>query len=78
MVKWHKKSGKGRIFSSFIFVKIVLTLLETGGKISFVAERHKQLKKENKKTLKKLLTSLKRCDNLNELSQMTTKKNIDN
>ena len=70
----HKKIGKGRIFSSFIFIKIVLTLGRSGGKISLVVERHKQLKKEIKKTLKKLLTSEKRCDNINELSQESKNK----
>ena len=55
-------------------MEIVLTLLETGGKISFVAERNNNEKKENKKTLKKLLTRLQRCDNLNELSQESKKE----
>ena len=48
--------GKGRIFSSFIFVEIMLTLLGTDDKISFVAERERG-REELKKLLKKLLKS---------------------
>ena len=50
----------------------MLTLCGTDDKINFVAERHKQLKKI--KTLKKLLTSQNRCDNLSELSQESKNK----
>ncbi len=47
LLKKDKINGKRQNSLFYIFVEIMLTLLGTDDKISFVAERHKQLKKRN-------------------------------